>query len=1601
MNWPLVAALALGAAACSSEVKGPEPASEPASASADPPPVDPEIICRDQLRTEVTLNGSGFSPVPIDIPGDPKVALPDVLLSRGHGLDGSKVGKPQRVLWSGDPDADDTNAFDDEGDPLLRWDSQKRMHIVVHQSLTLGTGDGKRDRGVLEEGVWDVRVENPNGSGADTKEALAVVGRPEIDALTPGLTCLAQGPRTVTLDGSRYLRNGEAQVQLAVEGADDRFDVSLSDCTEIDHKGLDAEVCDQAQVEFSEGALDNGLFALTLHNPETAACHTEEDVKLRVVPPPTIERVVPALACIAQGERAFVIEGSDFLRVDDGAPTVTVGSTEFTVDSMDGCQDRETQGHAVERCDAIMITIAEDALEPDLYAVTVENPQPAGCNATATGALRIVAPPVIERVDPSYVCLQDGGREVTVRGSGFLVVDGAPPAVEVAGEALDPDAIAATDCEADSLDVGDLSVTRCDGLVLSLGQDALAEGNPSVRVTNPDPAGCQDEASDLWTVLPRPTLASVVPQPICNEQGDDVLTLTGTGFLDFGGAAPSVTVGGVSATSVSIVDGSCEAVAGRDEGRLCSELSVTLAAGTVGAGLHDVVVTNTDPAGCVTEDTVTLAVVDAPEVAQVHPSPVCLAQGDVVITVSGQNFVRIGTEVPSVTVGDVTASAVAPTESTCTEVAGVSDTVSCTELTATLAMGALADDSVNAVTVKNPATADCSSEEAVDLTIVPPPTIASLDSAEVCTGGGTVTITGSNLSGVTAQLVDPDTQGVIEAVNTVVNEAGTSATITFGSGVQPDVYELVIAGASGCGATATDTVTGTLGPVAFFMDPPVAYNGIALRATVYASDVVSVPANVILTPAGGGTEADQTLLSDVSWPAGSDSKVGATIPADLAEGVYDVTLDFAGGCDAVLPTGLTVEADATTALLSPALDPPFGEAGTAVAVNVDAKATADLAAGEVNFEATPRVYLSSASLATAEPLRAVTFDTAARLTAIVPDTLPQGTYDLVVINPGGAVGFQAAAFEATAVAPPVIDDVTPTQLDNDIARDITISGSNFFNPSTDMSVTLECLASGGTSATTVGPLTLDGASTGTALIATVPSGISHGSICVVRVDNTTNNTYDEFSAITVTNPATKLPVFQAGTDLEEGRRAPASVIAAATREARFLYAIGGDDGDAANPTTTVEAAPFGRFGDVGQWRTIQTELPQGITQAQAIVGGRYVYLFGGLVQNAGTVPSDAILRAEVLDPAKAPVVTDVDLRFYSTPDSDPSTRDGLSPGAYTYVVAAVFDGSDDDNPVGESLPSEPLTLYAPDVPDGVEVELSWDAVLGADGITEAVTYRIYRTETADASVTTMRLLGEVSAPTRTFVDDNPSAFADAAKAPLSPGDLGAWATLPDTLNSARAAHGIAVANDPTCQSYLYLVGGYDDADSESATYEYATFDPLTGALGSFTEATGAGLDARRELAAFVASDDTSSLINPSSGCEAYLYASSGYSGSTSFVTTIQQAPVETGGALGTFATALSSGASPQQYAGHAAFFSSDGAYVMGGASGAVTPGATDVANQAAMDTPPTLGNFSSASNNLLQARYLPGFSRQGAFFYLVGGADSSGSAMTSTESNVR
>lgn len=1298
------------------------------------------------------------------------------------------------------------------------------------------------------------------------------------------------------------------------------------------------------------------------------------------VPPPVLHSAVPTPICTEQYENIITLNGEWFLVIGNALPTVTIDGVDYVPASRQDCQPVVTPRGDVARCTLLTVRVPVKDLAVGAHQVKVTNPEPANCHSTESVVLHVLPPPRVNTITPQPVCLAQASRALTISGSDFLMINSARPTVVIGSATASVDQV--TDCQP----VSGLSTTEtCNSIDITVAEDALPSGVHPVVVRNPETAQCTSEEAVTLAVVPPPSLVSVRPQPVCTAQGDNVLTLTGSGFLKIGSRLPSVQIDGIQAASVDVSATTCSAVAGTADTVSCTELIATVLQGSPDEGLHRVTVANPLPAGCTSEEAVTLAVVPPPTLSAIAPNPVCLEQGAVMMTLTGSGFLRVGAELPEVTVGGVAVTSVNAAVGSCAPVNGVSAVETCTELTGLLANRALASNGgPYRVNVTNPAPAACSSTENVTLAVVPPPELGSITPREICTGGGVFTITGHNLEGISARMVD-SSGGVVLPASVTVQPGGSIAEIAFSSGLRNETYDLHVTGQGGCNDVLGPAVKVLLGPVVFFVDPPVLYNGVAIRATIYASRVTSAPSSVSIAPAGGGAE---TPLVNVEWSQTRPNRIQGTIPSGLAAGAYDVFVRGVGSCEAVLGRGLSIVESATLALLNPALTPAFGEQNTHVAVSILAKEDGALAAGEVNFKPTPRVYLSSSILETARPLRAVAYEKSNRLASVIPP-LQAGFYDLVVVNPDGTVGFQANVYEAKVVPPPAIDAVQPSKIEGDSGQKISIIGRNFFNAQ----VSLSCSAGS--------PPTLNiGFSTASLLEVTLnASGVPHGAACTVRVDNTANQTWDVWSALSVTNPSGNLGPFYSGESMRQARRSPAVSFGRATRRSRYLYAIGGDDGSYAGALSSVEVSTLGQFGEIGRFQILQTTLPEGRTRAVAHGLGRFLYLMGGMGTDGSVF--DEILRAEILDPLKAPEVSDIDLRFASS-------GSGLPAGAWIYKVAAVFSSSDGENPNGESLPSDPLTVYAPQVPDGVEIELTWKTVNGAGGGAPAASYYIYRTTSVNETVEAQRLMAVVpgtAAATHSFTDLNPGTFANPHKVPLDIGALGQWHPT-GRLNTPRASYGFIEAAEPGCAARWYLFGGITNAASatESVTYEVA--DVTTGALGAFNQHMPTGtISARRELAVWVANNFNS----PGTGlnaCDYYFYVGPGASGSLSTPDLVSNVRVSTysgasGGLLGAFTNAMGAGAAVK-YIGYAAFWSGTFVYAMGGGRGSPPTLSSDVTEGAwNSGDEPEIKNWNDSTIDMKQARYLYGHTRVGAFNYLVGGLSQNNQPTATTEYNIR
>ncbi|MCA9539656.1 MAG: hypothetical protein KC620_12255 [Myxococcales bacterium] len=480
---------AAGIWACESAVDGPAPQIEAPDSGA--PAIEPGYVCRDQLTTEVRIHGRAFSPSPIDVPGDPRTALPTLTLVGRQGLDGATppAAGAADVRYGGE--REQINAA------KLTWQSQQQLTFTVDQELVL---DDTGATGRLPAAVFDVRVLNPTGNQVEVPAQLAAIDRPSLTEVTPSITCLAQGERTVRLDGASQAVIDGLPATVDIGPASDFAIGEFQDCTDVPHETVPGKLCTAADVPLAQDALPVGFHGITFQNPAPAACHSEEDIRLRVVPPPSLTGVRPPLVCTAEGEREVILDGADLLDIDGMLPAVTMTAPDgtpmaITVRSLGGtCEMLETRNHEVRTCTEITVVLPQDPALAAPYAPVFEltNPGPAGCLATLEDALIITPPPVIVEAVPPAICTGERDRDVEIRGEGFLEVDGTPPAVKM--DDLDVEVISFADC--DTLPVVGMTVQRCASMTVRVPQGELAVAmgeayaQPLIRVENPQPAGC-------------------------------------------------------------------------------------------------------------------------------------------------------------------------------------------------------------------------------------------------------------------------------------------------------------------------------------------------------------------------------------------------------------------------------------------------------------------------------------------------------------------------------------------------------------------------------------------------------------------------------------------------------------------------------------------------------------------------------------------------------------------------------------------------------------------------------------------------------------------------------------------------------------------------------------------------------------------------------------------------------------------------------------------------------------------------------------------------------------------------------------------------------
>lgn len=1490
--------LLLAALGCEHGLEGPTPAASG---------LDPALVCTEQLTTEVVLSGDALSPVEVDsLTGDPSLALPALTLLPALDL-------------AGEPAAADAAAVAVEPQ-RLGWTDQQTMSLRIDPELA------------LQPGVYDLRVENRNGRSSVLEQGLVAVPPPELHAVAPDLICTAQGPNTLTLSGAGFLRIGSELPEVDFGQGTRLTATGLEDCTPLPGPVADAERCATLVLELDQDALAPGAYAVRVTNPMPAGCASTEPVTLAVVPPPELDTIEPDLLCTAQIDNTLMLSGSGFLDVDGSLPTVSIGGLEFTAAGLDDCSPVEGTLLAARSCSSLRLKLPPGSLPAGAHAVVVTNPQPAACSSEQDRSLAAVDPPQLAAVEPDLLCLDEADMTLTVSGSGFLDVAGALPTVLVDDQVFAADAV--SDCQpvAGTL----LEARSCTTLTVTLPQGALAAGSYELNVHNPEPAACVSEQGVGLAVVESPELIAVSPDLVCNAQGQDALTLTGSGFLDVDGALPTVTIADQSFTADAVDD--CEPVAGTTlPTRRCSSLSLSLPEGVLPAGSHPLVVTNPPPAACSSPAGPLLVVVEPPAVAASISAPPCTQDPDSLV-LSGSGFLVVDGALPLVLV-EGTEVTVADRDG-CVPVADTAlSAESCSELTLSLPEGLLGLGSYS-VSVANPDPPGCQTvfESAIGL----PPAIDSISPVRICETGGQVSVFGSDfLDGAVVSIDDS------EVATTFVSDGELLADVP--AGFAGGLHDVTVTNPDGCADTLTEALQIIELPLVYYVDPPVVYDGINTQVTIFASGIAGEVIDVSIRPSG---QAGPVTALEFTFDPARANRIQAIVPQGTAAGDYDVIVSDDVGCVAELIAGFAVT-DALT-LAMERIDPPFGWTASETAVVLFAQDPAT--PPDEQFARTPRAYLNPSDAGpdtVATALESVSFVDPVRINAVVPDGLPVGSYDLVAVNPSGAVGLLPAAFQISADPPPLIDTVTPGSVINQAGQTVDVSGDFFRDPA----VTAFCRQPDGTEVEVAGALgPFDQQSIEVTFDMTNPAP---GSVCLVRVTNS-DGTYFDYSALSVTNPAQNLSDFTAEAAMLAARVAPAAAAGRPTRSARYLYAFGGDDGQG-TVLDSIEAAPVDPYGALGAWFELDYALPGPRTLAAAVTIGRFVYLVGG----SDAAASDAVYRAEVLRPGDAPAISDADIRL--------GEGSGLAGGVWYYRVAAVFAADDPRNPGGESLASDPLVIQLPERPEGVHVTLVWSEVQRAAG------YRIYRSPDPDLASGSERLIAEVGAAPLTYTDTGAAA---ADQAPLPDGSLGAWAVMPSLID-ARAGAGVTAARDPADPSmaYIYAVGGLDETGTALGSY---AFLPVTVAadgshtVGAWTAGDESLAQPRWQLAAFLADHAHADVVLPG---DTWIYAGAGVAANGSTMRNgIEAAEVLPGGQLSAWTGV---GNMNPARAGYGHTLANSTLYVFGGPNAS----ASDEGASSQILGPPGLGNWNNLGLNTTEPRYLPGSVTESAFIFLVGGWD--------------
>jgi hypothetical protein len=453
--------------------------------------------------------------------------------------------------------------------------------------------------------------------------------------------------------------------------------------------------------------------------------------------------------------------------------------------------------------------------------------------------------------------------------------------------------------------------TTSDGDIATYDTNVSAAVQPTAKQT---PTGVSGSVAVLLSTGPAsttPTVSSVSPTSGPTAGGTSV-TITGTNFT----GVTAVKFGTVSATPITVNSGT----------------SITVPTPAGSAATVDVTVTATGGTSATTSaDLYTYAA--APTVSSVGPSS-GPTTGGTSVTITGTSF----TGVTAVKFGTASANSFSVTSTTSITVPAPAGSMGPVDVAVTAAGG----------------TSTTSPADQFTYTVSTTPTVTALSTTSGPTAGGTsVTITGTNFTGVTAV-----TFGTASATPITVNDAQS---ITVPAPAGSGTVDVTVTATGGTSATSTaDHYTYLAAPTVSAVSPSSGPLAGGTSVTITGTNFTGV------TGVQFGTAS--------ATPVTVNSAQSITVPAPAGTGTVDITVTAAGGTSATSAADqftYLASSTPTVSMVSPSSGPLAG--GTTVTIT----GTNFIGVTAVQFgtaSATPITVNSSQSITVPAPAGTGTVD---------------------------------------------------------------------------------------------------------------------------------------------------------------------------------------------------------------------------------------------------------------------------------------------------------------------------------------------------------------------------------------------------------------------------------------------------------------------------------------------------------------------------------------------------------------------------------------------------------------------------------------------------